>query len=363
MATKVLAGAYSEYAFQRIIQKLDDLVRSHPHLSFSEIAAQITAWKRREFYREYFGRLRKFTLSDPLVDIIVDWIVEFHDSDLRSKLTPDAIFQEVGHSSRDFYFHLHERDDYDAWEEDVLMAFAGIYICAPAEDRNTYLPVSALRRFFADYKSAPPEAQLKRALDVKQYINERSILILRATRTGYYHAAEFPMSLLLPPSFVTLDMKMVHEGIGIASGNSIRVFFRECLSRVGRSHSIIIHPKGRIEAANPRDISINVAGHVRGEVRDDWMKLDDADLRHLRDEFAETIAPDHHFKGVVQFEVSPLPNVKNRVEMTFSRECVYHRKPADFLRHPELHFIRPDIENTVEVERIVANPLAVGSLL
>lgn len=362
MPDKVQKGDYDVYAFQRIIQKLTDLIASHPNLSFSEIAEQISAWARQPFYREYFVRLRNYKLNDAHVNTVVNWIVEFHDKDFRSKLTPDSIFSEVGTSSRDFYYHLHQRDDYDSWEEKVLQAFAGIYICAPAEDRNTYLPMPVLRRFFEDHKSLPPDRLTKRAVDIKQYIWDRSMLILKPTPIGYYHASEFPMGLLFPPSFVTLDVKMVHEGIGIASGNSIRIFLRDCLSRVSKSHSILIHAKGRIEAANPYDISINIAGHVRNEVRSDWLRLDKDDQAHLREEFAETMDMDHHLAGNTQTEVSPLPNVKNLVEITYSRNCVYHRKPADFLRRPDLHFIRPDIRNEVQIERLMKNPLAVGAL-
>ncbi len=363
MSPKVVRGTYDIYAFQRIIQKLGDLIALHPHLSFSQIAEQITAWKGRTFYREYFGRLRNYSLNDADVDVVVEWIVTHHDPLFRSKLSPDAIFGEVGGSSRDFFFHYPRIEKYETWEEEVLKAFAGIYICAPAEDRNSFLPMPALRRYFANYEAAPPEEQTKRARDIKQYVWDRSILILRDTPMGYYHAAEFPISLLFPPDFVTLDIRMVHEGIGIASGNSIRVILRECLSRVGKSHSILIHPKGRIEAENPHSLSINIAGYVRKEVRTDWINLSPDDLEHLRKEFSETIALDHHLAGTAQIEISPLANVLNRIEGTFSRDCVYHRKPADFLRHPDLHFIRPDLENSLQVERLVANPLAIGTLI
>ncbi|MBN9304888.1 MAG: hypothetical protein BGO82_10740 [Devosia sp. 67-54] len=362
MPQKVLKGDYDVYALQRIIQKLSDLVRSHPNLSLSQIAERISAWASQPFHREYLGRLRAYSLNDAHINTIVEWIVEFHDPDFRKKLTPEAIFGVVGEASRDFYFHFSQIDPFEAWEQEVFNAFAGIYICAPADDRNSYLPMPVLRRFFADPDAFPPDVRVKRALDIKQYVSERSILVLRAMPIGYYHAAEFPMSLLFPPGFAPLDVKMVYEGIGIASGNSVRVFLRECLSRVGKSHSILIHPKGRVEEANPRSISINVGGNVRNEVRADWEKLSDDDLRHLRAEFAETIALGHHLAGTAQIELSPLPNVKNRVEMTFTRDQVYHRKPPDFLRHGDLHFIRPDIENRDEIARIVDNPLAVGAL-
>ena len=362
MPGKVVRGAYDDYAIERVIQKLSDLIGSHPNLSFSEIAEQISDWRGIRFHREYFVRLRRYSLNDAHIDTIVEWIVQHHDEKFRSKLTPDALFAEVGESSRDFYFHHAQHDTYEAWEEEVLRAFAGVYVCAPANDRNSYLPVSLLRRFFADHAGASPTTLAKRAIDIKQYIMERSILILRPTATGYYHAAEFPMSLLFPAQLVTFDMKMVYEGVGIASGNSIRIFLRECLSRVGKTHSILIRPKGSVEAANPLGISINVAGEVRSEVRADWQALAADDLAHLKQEFAETEALDFHLSGTCQVDVSPVPDLRNRVQMTFARECVYHPKPAGFLRESDMHLVLSDGDKRLEIERIITNPLAVGSL-
>lgn len=357
-------GSYDTYALQRIVQKLNELVRSHPSLSFTGIADAISVWKKVEFHREYLIRLRNFRLGDPHVNLIVEWIVAHHDAKFREKLSPDAIFWEVGESSRDFYFHLARLDAYETWEEDILQAFSGVYLCAPQRDRNSYLPMPMVRDFFervARGETQPPE-RLKRSLDIKQYIAERSILILRDTPAGYYHAAEFPLSLLFPPEFITLDVKMVHEGVGIASGNSIRVFLRECLSRVGKSHSILISPKGPNEAANPYGLSIFTAGEVRIETRQEWGTMDARHIRHMRREFADTIELDYHLSGTAQIEVSPVPDLKNRIETTFSRDYVYHRKPAGFLNDPELHFIRPDIIRAADIERIVSNPLAVASL-
>lgn len=356
-------GSYDTYAFQRIIQKIDDLCRSRPRLTLSGIADAISEWKGMTFHREYLTRLRNLELSDPHVNTVVDWIVAHHDPKFREKLSPDAIFWEVGESSRDFYFHLARLDQYETWEEEILQAFSGVYLCAPQRDRNSYLPMSMVRDFFERTAEFSPQQKMRRSVDIKQYIAERSILVLRHTPAGYYHAAEFPLSLLFPPDFITLDVKMVHEGIGIASGNSIRVFLRECLSRVGKSHSILIAPKGKNEADNPHGLSIYTAGEVRIETRQEWAALNAADLAHMRREFADTIDLDYHLTGTAQIEVSPVPDIKNRIETTFSRDYVYHRKPADFLRDPVLHFIRPDIIRAEEIQRIVSNPLAVGSLI
>lgn len=206
-----------------------------------------------------------------------------------------------------------------------------------------------------------PEQDRNRALDIKQYIAERSFLILRATPAGYYHAAEFPYSALFPPSFETLDLKMVYEGIGIASGNSIRVFLRECLSRVGKSHSILIAPKGN-ESTMPHGLSLYTAGEVRTDVRSDWEGIDPISFYHFKEEFKDALELEYYLQGTAQIEVSPVPNLHNRVIMTFAREHVYHRKPADFMRRPVMHFVRPDVVGAEQVEGIINHPLSVGSL-
>jgi hypothetical protein len=355
-------GKYDTYAFERVIEKINLLIRAHPNLSLSAMASAISDWRNTTFHREYFTRLRKFTLTDPHVDTIIEWIVAHHDEKFRETLTPESIFAHVGESSYNFYYHLSQIEDYDTWEEDVLQAFAGVYLCAPAHDRNSYLPMPMVRDYFENKDQLDPAEKLKRSSDIKQYIAERSILILRATPMGYYHAAEFPLSLLFPPDFVTLDLKMVHEGVGIASGNSIRVFFRECLSRVGKSHSIVITENGKNEAENPHELALFTSGPVRQYVRDAWAAMDARNLRHMREEFADALDLGYLLEGNAQIELSPIPDVKNRVVMSFTRDYVYHRKPADFLRNPDTHFIRPDIEDAAQVERIITNPLVVGAL-
>lgn len=365
MSTAAGQSNYDLYARERIIQKIDELCRSHPGLTQGGIAALISRERGVEFHRIYMARLREGELSDPLIDVIVDWIVRNHDGDFREKLAPDSIFWQAGESNRDFYFHFSQMDSLEAWEEKVLRAFEGVYLCAPDTDLNTCLPSKMVRDFFERIEAGAtvPEERRHRSLDIKQYIAERSFLILKATPEGYYHAAEFPYGLLFPPHFETLDLRMVYEGVGIASGNSIRVFLRECLSRVGKSHSILITPKGKNEADNPNGISLFTAGEIRQPARAAWSKLPDESLTHLREEFAAAIALDYSLKGTAQIEVSPLPNLKNRVDTTFSRDCVYHRKDADFLKHPEVHFIRPDIIRAEEVGRILNHPLSVGSLI
>lgn len=327
------------------------------------MAMAISDWREIPFQRNNFYRLLKGTLRDGPINIIVDWLEAFHVPDIREKLKPDSIFREVGKSARDYYFHLPDGNLLDEWDEQILEEFDGIYWCAPAEDKNSYTPLPLLRKWFADRKSCPELAEKGRSLDIKQYISERSILILQHTLGSYFYAAEFPLSLLFPRHFVHLDLRMVYEGIGVVSANSIHVMLRECLSRVPKSHSIVISEKTETLRQAPFALSLFVGGGFRSDVVREWQNLTEADREHLRREYESSIDADHWLSGPAQISVSPLPQLRNRVSMSFARECVYHRKPRDFLRNKELHLIRHDLNISNEIEKILANPLTVGELL
>ncbi len=352
---------YDEYARQRILQKLLDLRAQYTDLSFSAMANEISDWKHTTFHREYFKRLRQGTLRDPHVQTIVEWIATFHDEDFHDKLSPESIFAEVGISSRDYYFHLSERDDFEDWEEQMLDGLSGVYLCAPENDRNSYYPIGILREFFKKDQEFKKET-LRHSVDIKQYIQERTILILCKTSNSYFHAAEFPMAALFPKSFETADIKMIYEGIGIASSNSIHVFLRECLSRVPKIHSILIRPKNKNQRGNPYGLSLYLAMGME-RIRKDWTKMNPVFIEAMKEEYALSLEADHYMYGTTQISASPVPNLQNRIEMMFSRDMLYYPKPADFLRHPETHFIRPDLENTEQLERVIDNPLAAGELL
>ncbi|PWE55002.1 hypothetical protein DEM27_16225 [Metarhizobium album] len=135
------------------------------------------------------------------------------------------------------------------------------------------------------------------------------------------------------------------------------------MSRTGKLHSILITLNGKHEADNPHGIPLYTEPEVRQYVRQEWQQMGAADLEHMKREFAQSFDLGLHLEGQAQVNLSPVPDVKNRVVMIYPREYVYHRKPADFLRHPDLHFILPDLKNAEEVERLISNPLAVGSLL
>lgn len=155
---------------------------------------------------------------------------------------------------------------------------------------------------------------------------------------------------------------MTYEGVGIISSNSIHVQLRECLSRVPKTHSILISAKNVNQANNPFGLSLYLPPGTEG-VKKEWEGLAKADIEHLKREYTLSIAADTYLSGPVQISVSPVPYLKNHVSMNMSRSCIYHRKPADFLRNKALHFIRPDLENADEIDKIVDNPLSIGELL
>jgi hypothetical protein len=170
------------------------------------------------------------------------------------------------------------------------------------------------------------------------------------------------MALLAPRSFETLDIRMVYEGVGIVSSNSIHVFLRECLARVPKTHSILISRKTQNQTGNPFGLSLFLPPGAQG-VREEWAKLPSGEREHLKKEYGTSINADHYLSGSAQIAVSPVAYLKNRVEMNFPREYVYHRKPADFLRERDAHFIRPDLDLDPQIEKILANPLTIGEIL
>lgn len=354
-------ATYDDYARERIVRVLTDLVQASNGLTWSGIATAISNWRGVIYHREYLGRLRNGKLSDPLVEIVVSWIEAHHDRNIREKLTSHRIFAEMGISSRDYYFHLPQLNNLEEWDEQLLDGFSGVFLCAPASDSNTYLPTSVLREFYDDKSRFAFSDSGRRTLDIKDYIRERSLLILRNTGRGYFYAAEIPISLLFPRDFVTLDIRMVYEGIAVASSNSIHVQLRECLSRVPKTHSILISPKNRNQLDNPRDISLFLPPG-KGKIREDWKMLGVSDLDCLREEFRMAIEADHYLSGSAQISVSPVPYLKNKVEIVYPVNNVYYQKPPDFLRNKSIHFILPHLNNDIEIEKLIKNPLSIGEL-
>jgi hypothetical protein len=358
----VLVSSFGAYAKQRLFRILCDFLDKHQDQNWSALAEEIYLHRGVKFQRNNFYRLKDGKLKDANIEIIVAWFEAVHDPDIRERLKPQAIFDEVGKSSRDYYFHIPDENFVDEWDEQILADFAGVYLCQPASDKNSFLPLPTLRAWYADRKAMPQFDNKMRSLDIKQYIQERSLLILQRTTAGYFYAAEFPLSLLFPDAFETLDIRMVYEGIGVVSSNAIQVQLRECLSRVPKTHAILISPKNQNQNRNPFGLSLFLPIGTEG-VREDWKTLSQAEIEHLRAEFAHSIEAEHYLSGPAQITESPIPNLRSRVGMSFSRDLIYARKPADLLRKKELHFIRPDLDNEDEIEKIIANPLSIGELL
>lgn len=352
---------FDRYARERIIAKCADLIESNPAYSWSWIADDIFREGIANFHREYFGRLRNHTLSDQLVDVIVRWIELKHDKRFREKLTPASIFADLGVNSRDYYFHLPWTNTLDEWDEQLLDEFAGVYICAPAEDAHSYLPAPRVRTTFANWKDIPREDRQKRSPNLETYLRNRSVLILKRTPTAYFHAAEFPLSMVMEPAFQTHDIKTVFEGVAVASTNSIHVFMRECLSRVPKIHSLLLSPKDKQERVAELGISLHVWPGMEF-VRKEWETLSEIEQAHFRKEFALEFEASTYITGSAQIHVSPIPYAQNWVKMSFAQTLVYQRKPADFMRNPRLHLIDEIGVDADAVERLSNNPLSIGEL-
>jgi hypothetical protein len=353
--------AYDTYAQQKLARILLDLKQTKAGYDWSSMADKITLHRGVNFQRINFYRLLEGKLSNPNIEIIVQWLEATEDCDIRDKLHPSGIFGEFGTKARDYYFHALDPNNFEAWQDAMLEEFSGVYLCAPARDKNSYLPMPTVRRFF-DKEDPFTLDQNSRSLDIKQYISERSILILQRTKKNFFHAAEFPMGMLFPKDFVTLDIKMVYEGVGIASANSLNITLRECLTRVPKTHAILISPKAAHHRRQPFGFSLYLETGME-KVMEEWQGLPEKELQHFYGEYQHSMNADYYMNGPAQIHVSPLPLLHNTVGTIFSRDMVYHQKPADFLSKPDMHFIRPDLENTAEIKRIINSPLTVGELI
>lgn len=353
---------YNTYAQQRLFHRLCDLIAANqPNMSWSWIADDILRKGYGNFHRQYFHRLSKGRLTDPPVEIILRWVEDHHDPDIRGKLTPESIFNELGATSRDYYFHLPWLNSLEEWDEQLLDSFAGIYVCVPAGDPHSYLPTSYVRECLGRLGELPAERRKGRSPDLINYVTNRSILILKRTPTYYFYAAEFPFGCLFPSAVNTLDLRMTYEGVGVASSNSIHVFLRECLSRVPKIHSILISPKTKTQ--NHLEMSDGLLLYLppgMERLKEEWAELTDAHKQSMRKEYALDLEADTYLTGTAQINVSPVPNLQNLVVMNLARDLAYYRKPADFLHDPQTHFIAPDIENARLVERLINDPLAIG---
>ena len=350
---------YDAYARHRILHRVLELYPRYGN--WEAMAAAISEDRGIEFYRTYFNRLRDGTIGDTTLDNLVAWLTTL-DKDFPLKLRPETIFSDVGVSARDYYFHLFGMTDLEEWDETLLAAFEGVYLCAPENDPHSYLPLPYIRDCMDKKVDVPKEWRLHRSMDLRYYISKRSYLVLKRTGSHYFHAAEIPMSALFPPEFDTLDIKSFHEGVGIASSNTIHVFLRECLTRTPKIHSIIIRPKDSHILKRHAGMALYAPPDMRF-IEDEWKTLSGEYIAHMRAEFAEQFAADVFINGTSQVNVSPLPFTKNFVDTVYADENVYHRKPVSFLAKPELHFIRPDFDLKPQLAKLIDNPLMIGELL
>ncbi len=78
---------FNQQARQTILSKLDQILDQHPGLNWTTIAKEVGELGSRTFDRKYFQRLREGTLSDANTELIVRWIVKYHEPGLRTELT------------------------------------------------------------------------------------------------------------------------------------------------------------------------------------------------------------------------------------------------------------------------------------
>lgn len=350
---------YDAFAKHRILTSL--YMRCRDLGGWSQMATAITLDRGIEFQRTNFNRIRNGDAGDGLLDIVVDWLT-MKDANFPKSLRAETIFSDVGISARDYYFHLFAAENLTDWDEQLLTEFEGVYLCAPEDDTNSYMPVSRVRDLLINDLGLPQNWRAKRSVDIKQYINQRSFIILRRTNAYYYQAAEIPMGALFPSHFETMDIKSYYEGIAVASSNTIHVFLRECLSRVPKVHSIIIKPKAEYKTFKFRGIDI-YANSLISHLDAEFAMMSDNDVMHMKKEMALDLESDVFLRGSAQSNISPVAWTKNRVDMVFGREQIYHRKLANFLDNPAIHFVHPEIDIAPQLTKLLDNPLLISEML
>jgi hypothetical protein len=323
------------------------------------LAADISIWNEAEFSRENLRRLRHGGLGPQNVEIIIRFLEENHDPNIRERLRPEAIFDELAQPARDYYFHIPEANDIDDWSNQILDEFSGVYFCAPAAEVNSFMPTSYVRKWLAntqdDTKPAIQEGKLN------PFIQRRSILILRKTAFGYFYAAELPLSALATPDLKSTCQRVFYEGIGIISANTIQIKLRDCLSRVAKTHAIVVGKKFARSYELPHDLNFHVF-HNQAEVIAKWGELSHEDIGALKQEQRLTIASEYFLQGTVAEPTSPIANRKHYVSMVVPGESVYFKKPDDFLEHLGEHFALDQLADTATLRKIFENPLVVGTL-
>ena len=124
----------------------------------------------------------------------------------------------------------------------------------------------------------------------------------------------------------------------------------------------MIDPKSPTQYNAPYGFSFSLNPDVYF-VQNEWKLLSEMDREHMKKEYKTFFDENTVMAGPVHIAETPLPMLRNKIGLNFSRDYIYFRKPSDFLRRPDIHFIRPDLKNTAEVEKIIDNPLSIGELI
>lgn len=350
----------ARYAKQRLMRILTDMVEGDQLLSWSALAADITVFRGVEFSRENLRRLRKCTLGPANVEIIIQYLEQKHDPNIRERLRPEAIFDEMAQSARDYYFHMPEQNDMDDWNDQLLEEFEGVYFCGLAGNTETYLPSKRLLRLIQKQQNIRGKEPQQTGMAVTLFTS-RTILVLRRTSHGYFHAAEIPLSSLVPTKLKTPCQRVFYEGIAVISANTIQVKLRDCLTRIPRTHSIAILSKPDAFLKKPHGLSI-YTGRLSKEVEQIWRDMNADDIADLKQEHDLAIASDNYMQGKALHSQSPLPVMDTKISNIVSNDIAYFPKPRDFLKYLDDHFFLGDITDVDTIRKIVESPLIIGTL-
>jgi len=348
------------YARQRLTRILTDMVRDDMSLNWSNLAAMISEYRGVEFNRENFRRLRKGRLSDGNLEIIISYIEDKHDPDIREKLKPESIFDDLARPARDYYFHIPEENNLDEWNEQILEEFEGIYFCGPAGQELTFMPSSYIRRWMREETGDNKDGGISQG-KLNVFFKARSILILRATEYSYFYAAELPLSALMNPVEPAMCPRVYYEGIGIVSSNTIQIKLRCCLTRIPKTHTIAISEKTNYHRSRPHGLSLHILKNP-DEIGKMWEKLSDEDVAFLKEEQALSIGSDFYLDGVAADPSAPLPSEKSYISMFLNNRNAYMRKPSDFLHNIDKHFFLSEVTDVENIRKIVETPLTIGSI-
>ncbi len=351
---------FTAYAHQRLFRLLTDLVHDTRSLSWSRLADRITEWRNVKFQRMSFYRLRDGNLDGNNVEIIVAYMEAHHDADIRARLEPSSIINEMALAARDYFFHIPEPNDIEDWNEQILEEFSGVYFCVHANMVESYLPSSYLRKRM-EKESLTSNAGIARSGTAGTLFITRSVLVLQPTHLGYFYAAELPLSAFLPSRMKTTCHREYYEGVAVVSGNTIQVKLRDCLTRIPRTHAIAIVEKYDNAKTNPHGLSFQLMDK-RKEVTQAWSKLSKEDIAALKTEHERAIKSEYFLHGPLSYTPTPLSSLSTKVGKIIASDMAYFPKPSEFLENLNDHFALGEFLNEDSLRKIVENPLVIGTL-